>query len=333
MEIFEAEGYSKSTLQKLNHSRMYLKAMTLSDIVEGYGDQFTAAYSMMKSSHANTKYVWPRIGQPKSSVIKLWKKTLKKTFGLRTGVLTYSLGHWISSTPSHWQWFYDPISFNLFERKEGKWRAWRRFTHAGEIGEFPYFIYGNDCLSTPRRIKRATIRQIIERKVQLTGWDETMLPQQQRSSDAYNTFPILKDQVVGSIQSLVFDILQGTAIAVSDGLFLKDSNIGTASWAIESNDINNRILGSLICTGPNEVQNPYRSELFGIMGTLLHMYRLCQKYNIQTGKVTLYCDGKSAIKQAQRSKEIYNNKQQFNVLISISKLKEKLPLQIEFHHI
>ena len=85
------------------------------------------------------------------------------------------------------------------------------------------FIYGNECLSTPNRVRRATIRSITTRKVQLTGWDETILPQQQRSSDTSDTFPILKDQVVGSILSLVFDILQGTAIAVSDGLFLKDS--------------------------------------------------------------------------------------------------------------
>ena len=226
---------------------------------------------------------------------KTMEKTLKKTFGLRQGVLHYTLGRWITNTSNSWQWFYDPTTCNLFEKKEGKWRAWQRFSRTGEIGKFPYFIYGNDCLSTPQRIRRATIRPITTRKVQLTGWDETILINQQRSSAISDTFPILKDQMVGSIQSLVIDILQGTAIAVSDGLFLKDSKIGTASWAIESNDTQNRILGSLVCTGPSEVQNPYRSELFGIMGTLLHLHRVCQTYNIQSGRIQLYCDGKGAI--------------------------------------
>ena len=44
MEIFVHEGYSKAKLAKINRCRLYLGALTLSDVMNGYGNGFTTAY-------------------------------------------------------------------------------------------------------------------------------------------------------------------------------------------------------------------------------------------------------------------------------------------------
>ena len=69
----------------MNQCRLYLQVLRLSDITEGYGDQSSIAYR-------KSKYSWPRIERPGTSAIKLWKSALRKTFGLKEGLLEYNVG-------------------------------------------------------------------------------------------------------------------------------------------------------------------------------------------------------------------------------------------------
>jgi hypothetical protein len=61
-------------------------------------------------------------------------------------------------------------------------------------------------------------------------------------------------------------LLQGTAIAVSDGSF-KD-NQGTSAFIIEGKSEVGRLVGVNIIPGETESQSPYHSELGGVAGVL-----------------------------------------------------------------
>jgi hypothetical protein len=62
-------------------------------------------------------------------------------------------------------------------------------------------------------------------------------------------------------------IADGTAIAVSDGSF-KDGH-GTASFIITTLERTFSIQGDVISPGDSSIQEAYRSELVGLLGTVL----------------------------------------------------------------
>jgi hypothetical protein len=66
------------------------------------------------------------------------------------------------------------------------------------------------------------------------------------------------------------------------------------------------IMGQCISPGNPDDQSAYRSELTGLYGILACMiWHLQQKYNVK-GKITVGCDGLSALRQAQKLTDFIN---------------------------
>ena len=101
----------------------------------------------------------------------------------------------------------------------------------------------------------------------MTGWDDHL--SEPTPQNKIFTYPLYGLQTIGSLQQLVLDILNSNAIAVSDGSFHPELQLGTASWIIESNNTQHKLTGNIVTSGPKDIQNPYRSELFGIFRTLI----------------------------------------------------------------
>lgn len=70
-----------------------------------------------------------------------------------------------------------------------------------------------------------------------------------------------------AIDEIVKDILNGTAVGVSDGSF-KDE-FGTASWIQESTRDTQRIMGNVLIPGFKTGQSAYMSEIGGIYGLVM----------------------------------------------------------------
>ena len=77
-EAFQAQGYSKKEQVILNRCRMYLRVLTVADVMTGSGDSFTEAYLGQKEQQPRNNYIWPRQELPTLKMIKLWRKALKK---------------------------------------------------------------------------------------------------------------------------------------------------------------------------------------------------------------------------------------------------------------
>ena len=92
MEQFQAQGYSSEKLQILNRCRLYLQVLTLSDIMNGNGDGFTSSFNCQRDHQKRNKYTWPYQPKPSTSMIKFWRKALRKTFQLRAGKVQHKVG-------------------------------------------------------------------------------------------------------------------------------------------------------------------------------------------------------------------------------------------------
>ena len=91
------------------------------------------------------------------------------------------------------------------------------------------------------------------------------------------------------------DIRKGTAIAVSDGSYVKELGLGTAAWIIESEDGSQYIRGTCISPGPRTIQSAYRSEAIGLLAIIDYLHTLCDQQNLKEGKCTIACDGITAL--------------------------------------
>ena len=69
-----------------------------------------------------------------------------------------------------------------------------------------------------------------------------------------------------SIQHLVNDIANGTAVAVCDGSYFEIHGIGSSAWILSSADGSSWIEGGGIVPGAISDLNSYRCELGGLLG-------------------------------------------------------------------
>ena len=122
MEVFAHENYSHSKLAKINRCRLYLGVLTLSDIMNGYGNGLTCAYNCIKDTTRPSHYHWPKQPWPSSGCIRMWKSALRKVFGMQQGVTTYTLGKWFYQPSDSWIWFYSTNTNTLFQQFGHIWK-------------------------------------------------------------------------------------------------------------------------------------------------------------------------------------------------------------------
>ena len=126
----------------------------------------------------------------------------------------------------------------------------------------------------------------------------------------------------------------GSILAVSDGSFMPDTQIGAAAWVLEEPSTGTSIIGAMPTVGQKDLQNPCRSEITGIYFLLLHLFSLCKTHQITTGHINIHCDGLSAIQRLEYYRAgSFISGPNFDVVNAITALRDKIPLTIEFHHI
>ena len=173
MEEFVEQGYTKSELMILNRCRIFLQVMTLADVMTGSGDSFTEHYLCIREPTPRNTYQWPRQEEPTTAMKKFWKKALRKTFDLRAGKTGYRLGYWLNNNYQQWEWFYDRNNHNLYKKAPQGWQLWKRDRARGRLGVTSKFRYYCQCLTSPQRIERATVKFVSPTRVQLTGYERS----------------------------------------------------------------------------------------------------------------------------------------------------------------
>jgi hypothetical protein len=83
-------------------------------------------------------------------------------------------------------------------------------------------------------------------------------------------------------------------LACSNGAHCPHTNTASHSWVFASKVRHTLTEGAGPDNSLPELMSSYWSELGGLLAVLYIIYRICHYYQIQEGKVTLYCDNKGA---------------------------------------
>ena len=318
MEAFISSDYSGRDLKRLNECRMYLQVTTLADIVDAGGLLISLlSWEGRRDHRTGFYYEWPRSPPSLSrDHWELWRQALQKSFGLRSRTLTTPLGKWTRAPPSLWQWHYSPQEDRIYAKEGLLWRVYPRSLSrtsprrggcrylrsdtfvpvppedlrlASVIQQGLHYIctstcdlFGRDCPAPPLHHKKVCSLDF-ER-------ERTLLPAADQWAIAQISLP---DGGVGLARSIV----QGSAIAVSDGSF-KDGR-GTAGFILEDPDNPNdesRAIGVNTVPGSLEDHSAYRSEISGVSGIVSTTECICAAHGVTDGTIEVGLDGDQAMK-------------------------------------
>jgi hypothetical protein len=86
-----------------------------------------------------------------------------------------------------------------------------------------------------------------------------------------------------------------TLLSCSDGSFDPLHKTGSHGWILATTDKETLAQGAGPADGNPSLMSSYRTELGGLLAILYMIYRICQQYQVTSGKVSYYCDNKGVI--------------------------------------
>ena len=128
MDAFVRAGFRGADLLQLNICRMFLHAVTLSDIATVSGSEITLSDWEGHAPNKVSAYSWPRVQKKLPNTYwKVWQRGLRKCFLQRgsTRAIQTSLGTWLSPPP-HWKWFYSPREDRIYKKESLLWLVFPR---------------------------------------------------------------------------------------------------------------------------------------------------------------------------------------------------------------
>ena len=335
MEAFQDQGYSHAELQILNNCRKYLRVLTLSDIMTGTGDTFTEHYLCRREPQQRNRFIWPRQSQPSTAMIKLWKKALRKTFGLLAGTTSYKLGRWLNNVKEGWSWYFKPSTKTVYKHTPQGWQMWQYENNQSRHGQNCKYKYYAACITTPTNLQKATVKVLPGNRVILTGHAECLQDNRTTHSSRIETRHINATTVENTLDIPQFKhaFSNGNLRAVCDGSYFPTEKVGAAAWVIEEPITETLYSGSMPTVGEADIQTPCRSELMGLYYLLVKLLDLCKQHDIQARRITVHCDGLSAIQSIERQASRYSSGKNFDVINAIIAITKNLPIMITYKHV
>lgn len=337
MESIITRGTCTPTqLQQLNRCRLYLKVTNLSDITNGYGTWFTkSALEGTIDSTRPTHYHWPIQTRPNIATWRLWRRILKSTFPNLLHRFQTPLGSWRDGERDKWIWFYHLRSQQVFRKFGIVWKVYRRVSQRGRLGRRPKFRYHQDAISLPPGSQRATIQQLPQRIIILTGYGRegtayTHPPRTQASEFARH----VQYTGIQTHQRIITALRESNLTIISDGSYDPMTHLGSAAFILGTDNPYNVGIGKIVVPGEKDTQCSHRSELAGLLGSIVHINHLCSAHDIHQGTVQLGCDGLNAIQVIESTYEVCkSNRRHFDIIQAITDAIKDSPLTWEFHHV
>jgi hypothetical protein len=339
MDEFLQLPFSPTEFKDINKCRIYLRVLTLADIVTGNGKHITndAFIGRRRTRQANHSYQWPNWGQPTFKQWKVWRKALKTAFApIRHRKLSNQLGAWTSPINTNWEWFESTSGEEMLFQLTSN-QSWLSYKKLGRSQRVKRYKLTGSAHPPPLQTNILPTTIIIRSNGIESEGHRRLLHTTQQEQPEEETPPWLhyKTTQSPSIHTLVQDIRNGTARAVSDGSYFSDTGTGTAAWTIESNNQLDYVTGTSIVPGPPLVQSAYRSELTGLLAILEKLRILCHHHNISSGQITISCDGITALSQSLTSNPLSQspNTLHSDILSTSSRIAYQLPISIIPSHV
>jgi len=250
----------------------------------------------------------------------------------RNGQLAIPLGKWSKKIENQNGFFLDPIANHQYKRQDDKWFIFTRMpgkTRTLSYHRTPRSIQEHDKPSHLHRAQIHNTRQkiILQGAAPINTTTEDGVRQTTKVEEEWG----IQTQLEGNEDILINVIWQGIALAVSNGSF--QNQAGAAVWTIESATKENRMVGHGRTPGSATDQSAYRSELFGLWGIFYTLTQLTDTHKLQEGRITVACDGLSALQQAQRDNPTDPTLAHYDIIGAIRMMKSKLRMKINLEHV
>ena len=243
MEVFHTAGYGQEEMLQLNRCRLYYKVTTVSDISDVTGTRLSIQWFTRGLHLYAQRYKWPIQGLPPRQDWELWDNALRNTLGRGSLTLAVPLGPWLHRPNTQTCEFLLARSGNLYQRDGDGWiryecvqanrRSQRYPTNTGtkvaalpEGEEYNYtsgWDYNGNIITTETRRYEDTPHRILLPM----DWKLKIL------SSLHASWICTWMSLPSNLCECATQLYEGNSIAVSDGLFEKDTDISTATWTIK----------------------------------------------------------------------------------------------------
>jgi hypothetical protein len=366
MDSFNDPNSLASTVERINHCRLFLQVTSLADLCNGTGTALLpAAYHghPLPDSHSTLK--WPRQVRPPASSWAAWQHALRKWFltddpnslCLRPSAC---LGHWLPSLTTHhrrWHYHINPSSGHAWHhpKNTNQPRFHQSLSLPNPDGKFRTSGKGTTCDTTTAAANPQDSAAIRIPATVLLSSSATLLlsavsyhppltlhtvrptsptefpsfPDYVKSLDAWERRLLFSTKTYNEL--LINALINGSVTIASDGS-MRFPNL-TFGWAIGT-ETATLSTGHGPADGAHQYQSSQRAELYGMLAALRFLYRFIIYHNLNTNhRILLVCDNQSAIKYAtpprHQGSAIYNNHADYDVAHEIHVTIGLLPMPIK----
>jgi Reverse transcriptase (RNA-dependent DNA polymerase) len=306
MQLFAQLGFRGHDLYKLNICRLYLQVITVSDITDGIGTRVTdLAWLGRQGMALNDHHNWPIQPRPPTAFWDKWQQALRSMCG-RSRLLRRPLGQWTPEGTSTAVWWYCPRTESLFKQTTSETVTFTiRSARTTRNSALRFRIIPITPSEIPLTARPCSVT-LQGQDVLMQGFSD-YLPAQSPEAVPQNFTDYVASlkskswifssiQIRGSLTVLAEAIRNGTTCScVTDGSY-KDTH-GTAAWKIlDLATPEHSIEGQCVTPGTSAQQNPYRSELSGLLASVSATNALVSFFSISSGSMTLACDNLGAIR-------------------------------------
>ena len=241
---------------------------------------------------------WPNQQDPGKKSWATWRRYLKKFLDVNNKLQPQLLPTiWLNSKHKQYNWYYHQGLDKLFQKaNNNKWNYYVKVVQRDRRQRFPMYYYQGVFNSLPHGATPATTIFKGPNMVQFTG---TMPQTHSLSSNppvnnmsSFRHLLSLRHQHILSdithlehIPHIINCIKNGTCAVVTDGSYYDSTSQAAASFIIGNEAEHRHIIGRCHVVGPTSSFSSYRAELAGLHGGLVFILRLCEIYQINSGRI------------------------------------------------
>ena len=342
MEIIMDMNLTTAQIKAINRCRLYQRISTLSDALDLDGRYVRHAVKNPFQHEEGECNRWPYQKLPPRNEWTLWKSTLEKIDEWYKRQ-AQKIRRW-DEVEDAWEWFADTTHGRLYQRTN---TGWLFYIHHGRGDRLTagYFTGGYTDDNPPDNLHRARVQKgkgngrvyctEIQTAVTATRNGPTINTLAEAIAQENRTTKNLLRNIIFSEQDLdniAVSIRNGTARMVSDGSYIKETGKATFSLILESQDKASSIKVTGIVLGNPEDNDSYRAECTGLLAGIILIRLVCQLKQIETGKVTIGCDGKSALEKVVSENELVNSKEKHHDILTLARDERgRIPVILKKH--
>ena len=331
--MWRACTFTTNQWRRINHVRMSLQVVTLSDISDNSGRRLLPSITNGRPPHTCSAkaYHWlSQTHQPTPADLQVWVEALTNTFMLpfsSTFKPEYHLGSWLESSLPHTSWWQSPDK-DLYCTSNGDTRLWTRpwrrrhtrRTAAHYTRDVPTPLPLNSCPAMVTRVSPLVVSFLPSNYTHI-------IPTSNRVPRHWTLTHL--QSTASDLDAFVASVTRGDAALLSDGS-LKDQDMGFAFVSIHCHNLGS---ANVVPSHPADA-SAHRSEMAGLLAQLHFCAWLTSTYDIKSGQVTSGSDCLNAIRFANDPwSSVHFDKSCYDFCHEISQLIEESPLTWTFKHV